>query len=130
VLVSRYEIAGVFTNLFGGVAGTKFGLFCTLMSSLLLQILCVGALMLIPALFGELDREGIKNSTRVQATVYITLFQACSGVAKDFMKLTGKSTPKLVTKDGQEGRLFRIIAWLTGTCLYRQLAATNRHYTL
>lgn len=33
---------------------------------------------------------------------------------QDFMKLTGKATPKLVTKDGAEGRLFRIVAWLTG----------------
>lgn len=104
----------MFTNLFGGVAGSKFGLFCTLITSLFLQILCLGALMLIEPLFGELQREGISDSTRLKATVWITAFLAFSGVAKDFMKLTGKSTPKLVTKDGQEGRLFRLIAWLTG----------------
>lgn len=31
------QVAGVFTNLFGGVAGSKFGLKCTLLSSLVLQ---------------------------------------------------------------------------------------------
>ncbi len=30
------------------------------------------------------------------------------------MKLTGKATPKLVTKEGAEGRLFQLVAWLTG----------------
>lgn len=33
---------------------------------------------------------------------------------QDLMKLTGKATPKLVTKDGAEGRLFELVAWLTG----------------
>ena len=32
------QVAGVFTNLFGGVAGSKFGLQCTLMTSLILQV--------------------------------------------------------------------------------------------
>jgi hypothetical protein len=35
------QVAGIFTNFFGGVAGSKFGLFCMLMSSLVLQILCL-----------------------------------------------------------------------------------------
>lgn len=30
------------------------------------------------------------------------------------MKLTGKSAPKLVNKDGAEGRLFKLVAWITG----------------
>lgn len=32
------QVAGVFTNLFGGVAGSKYGLQCTLLSSLFLQV--------------------------------------------------------------------------------------------
>ena len=88
-LIILAEVAGVFTNLFGGVAGSKFGLFYTLISSLFLQILCVGALMLIPALFGDLNRVGITQQKRIQATVWITAFQTFSGVAKDLMKLTG-----------------------------------------
>lgn len=35
-------------------------------------------------------------------------------IVQDLMKLTGKATPKLVTKDGAEGRLFQLVAWLTG----------------
>jgi hypothetical protein len=35
------QVAGIFTNFFGGVAGSKFGLFCMLLSSLGLQILCL-----------------------------------------------------------------------------------------
>lgn len=31
-------MAGVFTNLFGGVAGSKYGLRCTLLTSLVLQV--------------------------------------------------------------------------------------------
>ena len=50
----------------------------------------------------------------IQATVYITAMQAFSGIAKDLMELAGKSTPELVTKDGAEGRLFRLIVWITG----------------
>lgn len=30
------------------------------------------------------------------------------------MKLTGKATPKLVTREGAEGRLFKTVAWITG----------------
>ena len=70
--------------------------------------------MLVSPLFGQLNMHGITSDTRLRATVWITAVQAFSGVAKDFMKLTGKSTPKLVTRAGQEGRLFRIVAWLTG----------------
>ncbi|KAG5182558.1 putative membrane transporter [Tribonema minus] len=89
IMFSLYEAAGVVTNLFGGVAGSKYGLFCTLLSSLLLQMLCL-------------------------ATIYVTVFECFSGVAKDLMKISGKSTPKLVTKEGAEGRLFRLVAWITG----------------
>ena len=32
------QVAGVFTNLFGGVAGSKYGLRCTLLTSLFLQV--------------------------------------------------------------------------------------------
>jgi hypothetical protein len=72
---------------------------------------------LVNPVFGQLDRTGISSQERLKATIWITFFQAASGVAKDFMKLTGKSTPKLVTKEGQEGRLFRLIAWLTGVVI-------------
>eukprot|EP00611_Tribonema_gayanum_P003201 TRINITY_DN12492_c0_g1_i1.p1 TRINITY_DN12492_c0_g1~~TRINITY_DN12492_c0_g1_i1.p1 ORF type:complete len:525 (+),score=177.57 TRINITY_DN12492_c0_g1_i1:68-1642(+) len=115
IMFSLYEAAGVVTNLFGGVAGSKYGLFCTLLSSLLLQMLCLGALMCMGPLFGDLENEDVISSkTRIQATIYVTVFECFSGVAKDLMKISGKSTPKLVTKEGAEGRLFRLVAWITG----------------
>jgi hypothetical protein len=52
----------------------------------------------------------------------VTFFECFSGVAKDLMKITGKSTPKLVTKDGAEGKLFRLVAWITGECGSAQVA--------
>ncbi|CAM9980606.1 unnamed protein product, partial [Pylaiella littoralis] len=117
-MFSAYEVcgrtAGVFTNLFGGVAGTKYGLRCTLLTSLVLQIVCLVALTQTEPVLGDL-KEATPGSTRyMEATIYITAWQALAGVAKDFMKLTGKATPKLVTKDDAEGRLFQLVAWLTG----------------
>jgi len=35
------QLAGVATNFLGGVAGSRFGLFCTLLASLFLQIVCL-----------------------------------------------------------------------------------------
>jgi hypothetical protein len=113
LMFSLYEVAGIVTNFFGSLCGARYGLQCTLLSSLFLQILCLGGLMAVEPIFGQLD-ENIDAKSRTWATVYITAFQAFAGIAKDFMKLTGKSTPKLVTKDGEEGSLFRFVAWLTG----------------
>ncbi|CAM9245362.1 unnamed protein product [Scytosiphon promiscuus] len=113
-MFSAYEVAGVFTNLFGGVAGSKYGLRCTLLTSLTLQIACLAALTQTEPILGDL-KEATPGSTRyLEATIYITAWQALAGVAKDLMKLTGKATPKLVTKEGAEGRLFQLVAWLTG----------------
>ncbi|CAM9605603.1 unnamed protein product, partial [Sphacelaria rigidula] len=106
------QVAGVFTNLFGGLAGNKYGLRCTLLSSLFLQIACLVGLTQLERATGNLDNAA--GTTRLEATIYITAWQALAGVAKDLMKITGKSTPKLVTKKGAEGRLFQLVAWLTG----------------
>eukprot|EP00752_Nemacystus_decipiens_P003589 g3308.t1 len=113
-MFSAYEVAGVFTNLFGGVAGSKYGLRCTLLSSLLLQVVCLAALTQTEAIVGDLTEATSGSTPYIEATVYITAWQALAGVAKDLMKLTGKATPKLVTKEGAEGRLFQLVAWLTG----------------
>ncbi|CAM9266029.1 unnamed protein product, partial [Hapterophycus canaliculatus] len=79
-----------------------------------IQIACLAALTQTEPILGDL-KEATPGSTRYfEATVYITAWQALAGVAKDLMKLTGKATPKLVTKEGAEGRLFQLVAWLTG----------------
>ncbi|CAM9495030.1 unnamed protein product [Chrysoparadoxa australica] len=111
-MFSLYELAGVFTNLFGGVAANIYGLQFTLLTSLALQIACLCALTGVNSVFGDLTEA--EGQERVEATIYITAFQALAGVAKDLMKLTGKSTPKLCNKSGGEGVLFRMVAWLTG----------------
>ncbi|CAB1108883.1 unnamed protein product [Ectocarpus sp. CCAP 1310/34] len=113
-MFSAYEVAGVFTNLFGGVAGSKYGLRFTLLTSLVLQIVCLSALTQTEPVLGDLKEATPGNTRYLEATIYITAWQALAGVAKDLMKLTGKATPKLVTKEGAEGRLFRVVAWLTG----------------
>ncbi|CAN0284284.1 unnamed protein product, partial [Discosporangium mesarthrocarpum] len=38
-MFTTYELAGVFTNLFGSLAGSKYGLRFTLLTSLFLQVL-------------------------------------------------------------------------------------------
>ncbi|CAM9804462.1 unnamed protein product, partial [Ascophyllum nodosum] len=113
-MFSLYEVAGVFTNLFGGVAGSKFGLQCTLITSMILQIVCLSALTQTERIVGSLSEVTSGSARYMEATLYITAWQMLAGVAKDFMKLTGKATPKLVTKEGAEGRLFQLVAWLTG----------------
>src|SRR5205085_11918138 len=54
------------------------------------------------------------NCDRVVVIIYIDIARGFSGVAKDMVKLGGKSVTKLVTKDHQNSRLFKMVAWLTG----------------
>jgi hypothetical protein len=54
---------------------------------------------------------------RIGTVVYIAISQGFSGIAKDLVKMSGKSVTKLVVKDSREGqsKLFKIVAWLTGS---------------
>eukprot|EP00948_MAST-09A_sp_MAST-9A-sp1_P001148 g1148.t1 len=164
-MFSLYELAGVVTNLYGGLAASKYGLKATMFVSLVLQCFGLVALLLIQPLFGQhlhceassvtgsngtnstnsslnislntainvsnnnsiktntSDADSGNNSgdvctidsqTRFTIALYITLCQMISGVSKDFMKVSCKTIPKLVTKDGDKGRLFWIVAWVTG----------------
>mmetsp|Transcript_311 Transcript_311/g.394 ORF Transcript_311/g.394 Transcript_311/m.394 type:complete len:512 (-) Transcript_311:376-1911(-) len=113
VLFSLYEFMGMITNMFGGIAGNRFGLKCTMLTSLFLQLIGLSLLALIDTIFGELNEE-TEGSVKSKAIGYITFCQALSGVSKDFMKLSCKSMPKLVTKANAEDKLFRIVAWVTG----------------
>jgi len=110
LMFSMYELAGVFTNLFGGVIATRYGLKFTLLCSLLCQVAGLGLLLTIEPIFGDLETLENKGG----ATVYITFCQALSGIAKDLMKLSCKSMPKLVSKPGDDDKLFSIVAWVTG----------------
>jgi MFS family permease len=100
-----YEFLGVVTNLFGGVLGSKWGLRLCLLSGLFFQCIGIGILC------------GLKSHWSNQIViVYIALAQGVCGVAKDLIKMSGKSVTKLVSKDedNAQSSLFKIVAWLTG----------------
>lgn len=64
----------------------------------------------------EVEHRNNRNHNRKRSChAFVLLLRGQHAtVAQDFMKLTGKATPKLVTKEGAEGRLFQVVAWLTG----------------
>lgn len=94
-----YEFFGVVTNLFGGWIAARVGLTATLISGLLLQVLALSMLLVDAATL---------------SVAYVMLAQALSGIAKDLNKLSAKSSVKLLVGDG-ESRLYRWVAWLTGS---------------
>lgn len=103
VMFTLYELAGVFTNLVAGMMGARWGIRFTLIIGLLLQILSYGML------FGWQD-----DWSKEQAIVYVTVAQMFAGIAKDLTKLGGKTVTKLVTPEGRDTRLFRLVSLLTG----------------
>ena len=98
ITFTLYELAGVFTNLGAGIAGAKWGIKYTLIVGLTLQVFSYGLL------FAWND-----NWEKGTAIVYVTFASMVGGVAKDLTKLGGKTITKLVTKDGQKTRLFKLV---------------------
>ena len=94
-----YEFFGIVTNLTGGWLAARLGLTTTLVSGTLLQI---AALLMLTVPEAWLS------------VAYVMFAQALSGIAKDLNKMSAKSGVKLVAGDVQ-GRLFRWVAWLTGS---------------
>jgi predicted MFS family arabinose efflux permease len=95
-----YEFFGVITNLLGGYLGARLGLNRTMNLGLGLQV--VALLMLtVPSAFLTI--------------AWVMSAQALSGIAKDLNKMSAKSSIKLLVPDGQQGRLYRWIAILTGS---------------
>mgnify|MGYP000112000154 CR=1 FL=1 len=95
-----YEIFGVITNLVGGWLGAKIGLNRTMNIGLALQILSL-LMLTVPS-------EWL-------TVVYVMFAQALSGIAKDLNKMSAKSSIKILVSAGQEGRLFKWVAILTGS---------------
>ena len=54
------------------------------------------------------------NFSRTNAIIFVTLAQMLCGIAKDLTKLGGKTVTKLVTPEGKEQRLFKLVAGITG----------------
>jgi predicted MFS family arabinose efflux permease len=94
-----YEFFGIVTNLTGGWLAARLGLNTTLISGTLLQIAAL-LMLTVPAAW--------------LTVAYVMFAQALSGIAKDLNKMSAKSGVKLVAGDVQ-GRLFRWVAWLTGS---------------
>ena len=94
-----YEFFGIVTNLAGGWLAARLGLNTTLISGTLLQI---AALLMLTVPEAWLS------------VAYVMFAQALSGIAKDLNKMSAKSGVKLVAGNVQ-GRLFRWVAWLTGS---------------
>lgn len=103
LMFTLYELAGVFTNLFAGLAGAKWGLRATLITGLCLQLFAYSLL------FGW-DTEW----DQVTAIAYVTVAQAFGGIAKDLTKLGGKVVTKLVTPEEKQTSLFKLVSFLTG----------------
>ena len=103
IMFSLYELAGVFTNLAAGMMGDRWGIRLTLIIGLCLQIFSFGLL------FGWSD-EWSKET----AIIYVTIAQMFAGIAKDLTKLGGKTVTKLVTPEGKDTRLFKLVSLLTG----------------
>jgi MFS family permease len=95
-----YEVAGVVTNLLGGYLGARFGLRPTLSLGLLLQAAACAMLAADAATL---------------SVTYVAVTQVLSGVAKDLAKTSAKSYVKALQPTADGARLFRWVAWLTGS---------------
>lgn len=112
IMFSLYEVAGVVTNLMGGVVGSKHGMRYLLFWAIALQTVSIALLALVETIFPDYSNPATRNTIAI--TAYVVVAQGLSGVAKDLMKIQGKSIPKLCTKGDDNDRLFHVIATLTG----------------
>jgi predicted MFS family arabinose efflux permease len=104
LLFLLYEAAGVFANLTGGWLAARFGVTRMLMTGLALQIAGFVLLSFLPA-----------HWEAASAVVWVVAAQGVCGVAKDFTKTASKSAIKLTEAGMVEGRLYRWVAWFTGS---------------
>ncbi|MBX9701360.1 MAG: MFS transporter, partial [Acetobacteraceae bacterium] len=98
-----YEAAGIGANLVGGWLATRFGIARMLAVGLATQI--AGFLMLSAVSPGW---------TAALSVAWVVAAQGVCGVAKDLTKTASKSAIKMVVGDAS-GRLFRWVAWFTGS---------------
>lgn len=96
-----YEFMGIVTNLIGGWLGAHRGLNQTLLLGLAFQVVA-----LVSLTFHN------DNWNELVGVAFVMGFQALSGVAKDLTKMSSKSAVKFVAG---EGRLFTLVAALTGS---------------
>ena len=95
-----YEFFGVVTNLVGGWIGAHIGLNRTMNIGLGLQVFAL-AMLLVPG--------------SLLTVPWVMAAQALSGIAKDLNKMSAKSSVKLLVPAAGQGRLYRLVALLTGS---------------
>ncbi|MCC5854318.1 MAG: organoarsenical effux MFS transporter ArsJ [Idiomarina sp.] len=95
-----YELFGVITNLVGGYLGARIGLNRTMQLGLALQVIALLALT-VP--------------TEMLTVLWVMVAHALSGIAKDLNKMSAKSSVKYLVAEGEQGRLYRWVAVLTGS---------------
>lgn len=98
-----YEFAGIVANLAGGWLAVRFGIPRMLAAGQVLQI--AGLVML-----SALD----PSWTAAASVAWVVAAQGIAGLAKDFTKTASKSAIK-ATAGAAHGRLFRWVAWFTGS---------------
>lgn len=103
IMFTFYEAAGVVTNLVAGMMGARWGIKTTLLVGLTVQLAGLGML------FGWQE-----DWSKSQAIIYVTASQVLCGVAKDLTKLGGKTVTKLVTPEGKQSSLFKLVSFITG----------------
>ena len=100
MLFLLYELCGVVTNAVGGWLGARIGLNRTMHIGMALQVLAL-AMLAVPDAW--------------LSVVYVMIAQAVSGIAKDLNKMSAKASVKSFSGDGDESRLFKWVALLTGS---------------
>jgi predicted MFS family arabinose efflux permease len=95
-----YELFGVVTNLVGGWLGARIGLNLTMHIGMGLQVVAL-SLLTVPDPWLSVP--------------YVVFAQALSGIAKDLNKMSAKASVKTMVKDGDEAKLFKWVAVLTGS---------------
>lgn len=95
-----YEVFGVITNLLGGWLGARLGLNKTMNIGLAMQIIAL-MMLTVPA--------------DMLTIVYVMIAQALSGIAKDLNKMSAKSAIKLLVPKGNDSKLYKWVAVLTGS---------------
>lgn len=103
-----YEAAGVVANFIGGWLATRFGI---------TRMLAVG---LATQICGFLILSAVSPDwTAALSVAWVVMAQGVCGVAKDLTKTASKSAIKVAEADaradGADSRLFRWVAWFTGS---------------
>jgi predicted MFS family arabinose efflux permease len=103
-----YEAAGIAANFIGGWLATRYGITRMLGIGLAAQI---SGFLILSALSPEW--------TAAASVIWVVVAQGICGIAKDLTKTASKSAIKVAEKEARkenaEGRLFRWVAWFTGS---------------